>query len=163
MIAAVRKEIADETDREIGVQNKFQVHFILVYIPLMVFQLRVCFEKDVTKQEAMWERQHEFAAGKIYNMCSDLGGFFLNSPGSFQYFIWLIFMVAQIIGKPDLAPAAWVRRLVTLCDQSPATPYDVIQVVLEKDLGQSVDGLFERFEVNPLGSASIAQVTEVSD
>ncbi|THG17057.1 hypothetical protein TEA_013201 [Camellia sinensis var. sinensis] len=109
-----------------------------------VFQLRVCFEKDVTKQEAMWERQHEFAAEKIYNMCSDLGGFFLK--------------VAQIIGKPDLAPAAWVRRLVTLCDQSPATPYDVIRVVLEKELGQSVDGLFERFEVNPLGSASIAQV-----
>ncbi|CAL5374231.1 unnamed protein product [Camellia sinensis] len=74
-------------------------------------------------------------------MCSDLGGFFLK--------------VAQIIGKPDLAPAAWVRRLVTLCDQSPATPYDVIRVVLEKELGQSVDGLFKRFEVNPLGSASI--------
>ncbi|KAL7221890.1 hypothetical protein ACSBR1_023767 [Camellia fascicularis] len=70
----------------------------------------------------------------------------------------LIMWVAQIIGKPDLAPAAWVRTLVTLCDQSPATPYDVIRVVLEKELGQSVDGLFERFEVNPLGSASIAQV-----
>ncbi|KAG9129373.1 hypothetical protein Leryth_016655 [Lithospermum erythrorhizon] len=29
--------------------------------------------------------------------------------------------VAQIIGKPD---AAWVRRLVTLCDQQPSDPYD---------------------------------------
>ncbi|KAI7980411.1 hypothetical protein LOK49_Contig152G00005 [Camellia lanceoleosa] len=80
-------------------------------------------------------------------MCSDLGGFFLK--------------VAQIIGKPDLAPAAWVRRLVTLCDQSPATPYDVIRVVLEKELSQSVDGLFERFEVNPLGSASILMMTDI--
>jgi aarF domain-containing kinase len=34
--------------------------------------------KDVEKQEAMWERQHEFAADKIYAMCSDLGGFFLK-------------------------------------------------------------------------------------
>ncbi|KAI8018111.1 putative aarF domain-containing protein kinase 1 [Camellia lanceoleosa] len=123
---------------------QFWVRAADIYTGYKVFQLRVCFEKDVTKQEAMWERQHEFAAEKIYNMCSDLGGFFLK--------------VAQIIGKPDLAPAAWVRRLVTLCDQSPATPYDVIRVVLEKELGQSVDGLFERFEVNPLGSASIAQV-----
>jgi hypothetical protein len=30
------------------------------------------------KQEAMWERQHELAAEKIYAMCSDLGGFFLK-------------------------------------------------------------------------------------
>ncbi|KAK4368870.1 hypothetical protein RND71_012662 [Anisodus tanguticus] len=109
-----------------------------------VFQLRVGFVKNVQKQEAMWERQHEFAAEKIYNMCSDLGGFFLK--------------VAQLIGKPDLAPAAWVRRLVTLCDQVPATPYNVIRVVLEKDLDRSIDELFERFDVDPLGSASIVQV-----
>lgn len=34
--------------------------------------------KDLQKQEEMWERQHEFAAEKIYAMCSDLGGFFLK-------------------------------------------------------------------------------------
>nr|GLL34876.1 uncharacterized protein LOC109156165 isoform X2 [Ipomoea trifida] len=115
-----------------------------IYTGYKAFQVRMCFEKDVQKQEAMWERQHEVAAEKIYNMCSELGGFFLK--------------VAQIIGKPDLAPAAWVRRLVTLCDQAPATPYSVIKVVLEKELGRSVDDLFERFDVEPLGSASIAQV-----
>ncbi|XP_019159571.1 PREDICTED: uncharacterized protein LOC109156165 isoform X2 [Ipomoea nil] len=115
-----------------------------IYTGYKAFQVRVCFEKDVKKQEAMWERQHELAAEKIYNMCSELGGFFLK--------------IAQIIGKPDLAPAAWVRRLVTLCDQAPATPYSVIKVVLEKELGRSVDDLFERFDVEPLGSASIAQV-----
>lgn len=42
------------------------------------FQLRVTFEKDAQKQEAMWERQHKIAADKIYNMCSDMGGFFLK-------------------------------------------------------------------------------------
>ncbi|PON45618.1 hypothetical protein PanWU01x14_257290 [Parasponia andersonii] len=63
----------------------------------------------------MWKRQHEFAAEKIYSMCADLGGFFLK--------------VAQIIGKPDLAAAAWVRRLVTLCDQAPATPFGIVQHV----------------------------------
>lgn len=36
------------------------------------------FEKDAQKQEAMWERQHEVAADKIYAMCTDLGGFFLK-------------------------------------------------------------------------------------
>lgn len=43
-----------------------------------MFQIRVSFEKDVKQQEAMWERQHELAADKIYNMCADLGGFFLK-------------------------------------------------------------------------------------
>ncbi|XP_031407473.1 uncharacterized protein slr0889 isoform X2 [Punica granatum] len=108
------------------------------------YKLRMSFEKDKEKLEAMWERQHEHAADKIYAMCADLGGFFLK--------------VAQIIGKPDLAPAAWVRRLVSLCDHAPATPYDIVQMVLEKELGRSVGDLFERFDVDPLGSASIAQV-----
>lgn len=66
--------------------------------------------------------------------------------------------VAQIVGKPDLAPAAWVRRLVTLCDQAPVTPFDDIRLVLEKELSRSVGEIFDRFDVEPLGSASIAQV-----
>ncbi|XP_038684416.1 aarF domain-containing protein kinase 1 isoform X1 [Tripterygium wilfordii] len=115
-----------------------------IYAGYKAFQVRVSFEKDVLKREAMWERQHEFAADKIYAMCSDMGGFFLK--------------VAQIIGKPDLAPAAWVRRLVTLCDQAPATPFGGIQLVLKEELGQNLNNMFERFDVQPLGSASIAQV-----
>ncbi|KAI7998773.1 hypothetical protein LOK49_LG10G00540 [Camellia lanceoleosa] len=74
MIAAVRKEIANETDRETG--RSKQISTVPIYLSL--YSPNVCFEKDVTKQEAMWERQHEFAVGKIYTMCSDLGGFFLK-------------------------------------------------------------------------------------
>lgn len=57
-----------------------------------------------------------------------------------------------------MAPAAWVRRLVTLCDQAPATPYDTVQLVVENELGRSVSEMFETFDRDPLGSASIAQV-----
>lgn len=66
--------------------------------------------------------------------------------------------IAQIIGKPDLAPAAWVKRLVTLCDQAPPTSYHTVKLVLENELGMSIDDVFDRFDVEPLGSASIAQV-----
>ncbi|CAA2939551.1 unusual kinase [Olea europaea subsp. europaea] len=123
---------------------QFWVRAVDIYTGYKVFQLKVNFEKDAAKRETMWEKQHEFAADKIYNMCTDLGGFFLK--------------VAQIIGKPDLAPAAWVKRLVTLCDQAPATPYNVVKIILEKELGRSIDEIFERIDVEPLGSASIAQV-----
>ncbi|KAF5476614.1 hypothetical protein F2P56_003347 [Juglans regia] len=139
------------------IQEKFSSHFrpwhrsfqfwvrtADIYTGYKAFQLRVSFEKDVQKQEAMWERQHELAAEKIYAMCFDLGGFFLK--------------VAQIVGKPDLAPAAWVRRLVTLCDRAPATPFTNVQLVLEKEFGRSITEIFERFDVDPIGSASIAQV-----
>ncbi|XP_057416631.1 protein ACTIVITY OF BC1 COMPLEX KINASE 8, chloroplastic-like [Lotus japonicus] len=123
---------------------QFWVRAIDIYTGYKVFQVRVNFEKDAQKQEAMWERQHELAADKIYAMCSDLGGFFLK--------------IAQIIGKPDLAPAAWVRRLVTLCDRAPPTTFDTVKLVLENELGQGIDDVFERFDLEPLGSASIAQV-----
>ncbi|KAJ9163855.1 hypothetical protein P3X46_023483 [Hevea brasiliensis] len=123
---------------------QFWVRAADIYTGYKVFQLRVSLVKDLQKQEEMWERQHELAADKIYAMCSDLGGFFLK--------------IAQIIGKPDLAPSAWVRRLVTLFDRAPATPFDTVQLVLKKELGQSVGEIFENFEAEPLGSASIAQV-----
>ncbi|XP_042040706.1 uncharacterized protein slr0889-like [Salvia splendens] len=123
---------------------QFWVRAVDIYTGYKVFQVRVNFERDAAKREVMWENQHQLAADKIYNMCADLGGFFLK--------------VAQIIGKPDLAPAAWVKRLVTLCDQAPPTPYNVVKVVVEKDLGRSIDELFDRFDIDPLGSASIAQV-----
>lgn len=61
-----------------------------------------------------------------------------------------------------MAPAAWVRKLVTLCDQAPATPLDAIRLVLEKELGKSIDQVFETFDDKPLGSASIAQVLHSS-
>ncbi|CAN6449240.1 unnamed protein product [Victoria cruziana] len=115
-----------------------------IYVGYKVCQLRVKFVKDKSEQEEIWDLQHEVAADKLYSMCSELGGFFLK--------------VAQIIGKPDLAPTAWVRRLVTLCDRAPPTPFEVVQSVLEEELRGNFDELFERFDQAPIGSASIAQV-----
>lgn len=51
-----------------------------------------------------------------------------------------------------------MKRLVTLCDHAPATPFDAVQLMLETELGRSVGEVFERFDVDPIGSASIAQV-----
>ncbi|RWR83771.1 hypothetical protein CKAN_01254200 [Cinnamomum micranthum f. kanehirae] len=123
---------------------QFWVRAADIYTGYKICQVRVKFVKGIEKQEEIWEKQHEVAADKLYSMCYELGGFFLKA--------------AQILGKPDLAPAAWVRRLVTLCDKAPATPFEVVQLVLEKELGRNVAEVFERFDVDPVGSASIAQV-----
>lgn len=56
-----------------------------------MFQLRVSFVKDAQKRDEMWERQHEFAADKLYAMCSDLGGFFLKVLADFPSIsIWVL-------------------------------------------------------------------------
>lgn len=115
-----------------------------IYTSYKVCQMKVKFVEDVEKQDAMWEKQHEVGAEKMYSLCSELGGLFLKA--------------AQILGKPDLAPAAWVKRLVTLCDQAPATPFPVVRKILEEELGNTFEDIFERFDTDPVGSASIAQV-----
>ncbi|TVU36132.1 hypothetical protein EJB05_18048 [Eragrostis curvula] len=123
---------------------EFWVRAVDIYTSYKVCQLRAGFVKDEGEREALWEQQHEIGAQKMYSLCSELGGLFLKS--------------AQILGKPDLAPMAWVKRLVTLCDQAPATPFDVVRDVVEKQFGQNFDDIFECFDVEPVGSASIAQV-----
>jgi aarF domain-containing kinase len=42
--------------------------------------------KDEAEQECMWEDQHEWAADKLYSLCTELGGFFLKVR---KYFIRL--------------------------------------------------------------------------
>uniref|UniRef100_A0A0E0JSE4 ABC1 atypical kinase-like domain-containing protein n=1 Tax=Oryza punctata TaxID=4537 RepID=A0A0E0JSE4_ORYPU len=123
---------------------EFWVRAADIYTSYKVCQLRVGFVKDEEEREAMWEQQHELGAQKMYSLCSELGGLFLKA--------------AQILGKPDLAPMAWVKSLVTLCDKAPATPIDVVRDVVEKQFGKSFDDIFECFDVEPVGSASIAQV-----
>ncbi|KAG0540612.1 hypothetical protein BDA96_03G423900 [Sorghum bicolor] len=123
---------------------QFWVRAADIYTSYKVCQLRAGFVKDEDEREAMWEQQHELGAQKMYSLCSELGGLFLKA--------------AQILGKPDLAPMAWVKRLVTLCDQAPATPFVVVRDVVEKQFGKNFDDIFEFFDVEPVGSASIAQV-----
>ena len=69
-----------------------------------------------------------------------------------------IMQIAQLIGKPDLAPNAWVRKLVTLCDAAPITPFPNVKYVLECELNLKIEDMFEQFQEEPIGSASIAQV-----
>lgn len=60
--------------------------------------MRVNFEKDAAKRELMWENQHQLAADKIYNMCADLGGFFLKV---FLLLFWFLYLFTFLIGVFD--------------------------------------------------------------
>jgi hypothetical protein len=43
-----------------------------------VFQLRAGFFKDDGEGEAMWEKQHELRAQKVYSLSFELGRIFIN-------------------------------------------------------------------------------------
>eukprot|EP00249_Psilotum_nudum_P007120 c20317_g1_i3 orf=183-1103(+) len=122
---------------------QFWKRSLRIYFDYKFCQLRVQFLKGKEEQDKAWEEQHESAAAKIYLLCTELGGFFLKA--------------AQMVGKPDLAPDAWVRKLVMLCDAAPATPFSTVKLILERE-GLPLHDFFEKFEGQPIGSASIAQV-----
>lgn len=52
--------------------------WIRAWMLRQVCQLRARFVKGSSEQAALWERQHEVAAEKIYSLCYQLGGFFLK-------------------------------------------------------------------------------------
>lgn len=60
--------------------------------------------------------------------------------------------------RPDLVPDDIVAELNYLQDRVTPFPNDKFRAIVEAALGASVDSIFESYDVQPLASASIAQV-----
>ena len=60
--------------------------------------------------------------------------------------------------RPDILPAVFVEELVRLQDRVEPVPFEDVRAVLEHDLGRPLDDVFERFDPEPVASASVAQV-----
>ena len=60
--------------------------------------------------------------------------------------------------RPDLIPETYVRELEKLQDEVPAIPYDQVEEVVEGELQARMSKLFESFDREPLGTASLGQV-----
>ena len=67
--------------------------------------------------------------------------------------------LGQILAtRPDLVSAEFVREFEKLQDHVPPFAYEEARQIIEKELGQDVEGLFECFDEEPLAAASIGQV-----
>ncbi|MBU6154721.1 MAG: hypothetical protein KGP28_10505 [Bdellovibrionales bacterium] len=62
--------------------------------------------------------------------------------------------------RPDLIPENVIEELVKLQDQVAPMPFEVVQEVLNRELGFKVQSNFKEINSAPLGSASIGQVHE---
>ena len=60
--------------------------------------------------------------------------------------------------RPDLLPEPYIRELETLQDDVGPIPYEDVERILEEQLGGRISKLFEFFDPEPLGTASLGQV-----
>ena len=67
--------------------------------------------------------------------------------------------LGQIVStRPDLVPAEIIDELRKLQDDVPPVAFAEVRPMLERELGATVEELFEAFDERPLASASIGQV-----
>jgi ubiquinone biosynthesis protein len=60
--------------------------------------------------------------------------------------------------RPDLIPESYVQELEKLQDDVPPIPYEAIAEMVESELGARMSKLFDDFDREPLGTASLGQV-----
>ncbi|HET7189162.1 MAG TPA: AarF/UbiB family protein [Gemmatimonadaceae bacterium] len=60
--------------------------------------------------------------------------------------------------RPDLLPEAYIRELETLQDDVGPIPFDEVEQIIEEELGGRISKLFDFFDSEPLGTASLGQV-----
>ncbi|KAI8854872.1 hypothetical protein BC829DRAFT_412582 [Chytridium lagenaria] len=103
-------------------------------------------KEDVQATDKVWDGVHERNAKKAYHAIVGLQGLWIKAG---QY----------ISTRADVIPESYVRLLKTLQDQVPSKPVDVtVATICSEFQIDSLDEVFEEFDVVPLATASIAQV-----
>ena len=92
-----------------------------------------------------WDRQHERSANRVLETAASLGGALLKG--------------CQFAStRPDILPAAYIRRLATLQDRMPPRSWAEIDTAIARELHQPPENIFADIEREPVAAASIAQV-----
>eukprot|EP00930_Biecheleria_cincta_P058136 TRINITY_DN43989_c0_g1_i1.p1 TRINITY_DN43989_c0_g1~~TRINITY_DN43989_c0_g1_i1.p1 ORF type:complete len:577 (+),score=81.20 TRINITY_DN43989_c0_g1_i1:32-1732(+) len=99
---------------------------------------------DETDAEARFEKLNVKYAPHVRQIIEDLRGMFIK--------------VGQVLSvRPEAVPDAIRAELRKLQDCAPPARWEAIKETLERDLGASIDDIFEHINPEPLGAASIGQ------
>ncbi|KAF9029017.1 ABC1-domain-containing protein [Hymenopellis radicata] len=66
--------------------------------------------------------------------------------------------LGQHMSSLIMLPREWTSTMRPLQDQCEATPYEDVETLFLSDMGASISELFDDFDPNPIGVASLAQV-----
>ena len=105
---------------------------------------------DRQKRDEIYERLHNRYAPQALDIILNMRGLFIK--------------VGQVLSsRPDFVPLQYVQSFTTVQDSCPVWPAsEIIQIISDSlqinQIGLNFDDLFESFEYEPLGSASIGQV-----
>ncbi|CAD7089546.1 unnamed protein product [Hermetia illucens] len=102
-------------------------------------------DKTTDEYKSEKSRVHKIAASKLLDLICANKGVYIK--------------VGQHIGALDyLLPAEFVQTMKVLHNDAPSNPIEDLYKVIKQDLKKNPDEIFESFEREPLGTASLAQV-----
>lgn len=97
------------------------------------------------EQAAIYQTLHQRFAPVALDLIIDLRGLFVKFG-----------QVCSV--RPELVPLAYRDAFRTLQSDVPSEPLHIVQGIIEAELGQPLADIFERFDADPCGAASIGQV-----
>ncbi|KAK9798604.1 hypothetical protein WJX73_007340 [Symbiochloris irregularis] len=135
--------------------SSFWRRILGVYVAYKATQARAYTMKAVrqsqSRVDSMWEAHHTWAGEQLYEICTDLRGFYIK--------------VGQFMGaRSDFIPEPICRKLSLLQDKVPPMSAAQTRAVIQNELGSTnLNEIFSSIDLDqPLGSATIAQVHRAS-
>jgi aarF domain-containing kinase len=117
---------------------------LLIYFDYKAVQKRVQWV-STGKKSAMWAKTHERNARRVLNLMIELEGLWVK-------------MGQYLSTRADVLPEPYINVLKQLQDSLPPRPFEEVRGTIEKELGKPMSDLFADFVLDPLATASIAQV-----
>ncbi|KAK3134491.1 hypothetical protein QOZ80_6AG0549860 [Eleusine coracana subsp. coracana] len=117
---------------------------LFIYFDYKAIQKRVQWV-STGKKSAIWTKTHERNARRVLNLMIELEGLWVKLG---QY----------LSTRADVLPEPYINVLKQLQDSLPPRPFEEVRGTIEKELGKPMNDLFTDFVLEPLATASIAQV-----
>lgn len=117
---------------------------LFIYFDYKAVQKRVQWV-STGKKSAIWKKTHERNARRVLNLMIELEGLWVK-------------MGQYLSTRADVLPEPYINVLKQLQDSLPPRPFEEVRGTIEKELGEPMSDLFADFALDPLATASIAQV-----
>jgi aarF domain-containing kinase len=116
-------------------------------------------DSDESRLDA-YSQCHTRSARRVLKALLANGGEYCQDPnGRIDPKLSGVFIkMGQHMASLVVLPVEWTSTMRPLQDQCEPTPYEDVEKLFLKDMGAPISALFDKFDPNPIGVASLAQV-----